>query len=100
MITAIRAVLHGETYLTPVLSDLLVKNLKKGSGKKPHESLSNREFQIMTCIAQGMHLSEISEKLYLSKSTVSNHRTSILKKLGLKNNADISRYALKNNIIE
>ncbi len=99
ILVAVKRVLSGKTYISPELSEVFASELRGESSKAPHENLSDREFQILILIASGLSLSDIAEKLFLSKNTVSNHRNSLLKKLGLKNNSELTIYALKNNLI-
>ena len=99
LVEAIEKVSQGKGYITQSLSEILATEIRDGVGKPLHEILSDREFQVMLLIAEGHTLDEIAGKLYLSKNTVSNHRNSIMKKLNLRNNSEITIYALKNNLI-
>ena len=65
-----------------------------------HSVLSEREFQIFAKLAEGKSVSEIAAKLFLSVKTVSTYRTRILEKMGMKTNADITYYAIKNNLLQ
>ncbi len=67
---------------------------------KPHEKLSEREFQIMIMLAKGESVTEISNEIFISSKTVSTYRTRILEKMSLKKNAELTIYAMKNNLIE
>ncbi|MEE9465837.1 MAG: response regulator transcription factor [Candidatus Neomarinimicrobiota bacterium] len=97
---AIRKVSAGETYITRSLADRLVHLLGGRSSAQSHELLSNREFEIMGYIAKGQSGAEIAAALSLSINTVNTHRARILKKMGLKNNAELIRYAIRNDLIE
>ena len=99
IVSAIRKLLGGNMYIPPNIAELLANNLKSDHEGPLHETLTNREFQIMCMIAEGKSVTEISDKLFLSKNTISNHRSHILQKLKLKNNAEITHYALKHNLI-
>ncbi len=99
IVNAIRKLLGGGMYIPPNIAELLANNLKSDHEGPLHETLTNREFQIMCMIAEGKSVTEISDKLFLSKNTISNHRSHILQKLKLKNNAEITHYALKHNLI-
>ena len=70
------------------------------AGKLPHEQLSEREFQVMIMLAKGKSLVEIGHEIFISDKTVSTYRMRILEKMGLKNNTDLTIYALKNKLIE
>ncbi len=99
IISAIRKVSQGEIYVTPALASTMASYLNKYRQKLPHETLSDREYEVMSLIAAGDTLKDISEKLSISIKTVSTHRTHILKKLQVENNVEIARYALEHGII-
>jgi DNA-binding NarL/FixJ family response regulator len=99
LIEAIKKVISGRGYISSTLSELLASEIREGSEKPIHQTLTDREFQIFCMIASGNSLDEIAEKLFLSKNTISNHRNNIMKKLKLKNNAEITAYAMKNEIV-
>jgi DNA-binding NarL/FixJ family response regulator len=100
LITAIHKVHRGGKFISMHLAERIAESLGSPTEAKPHETLSDREFQVMTLIAQGKTITEISEELYLSVKTVSTYRTRILLKLGLKNNAQIMRYAFREGLVE
>lgn len=100
LIKAIRKVLRGGKYISSEFSDKILSSLDNDTEKPVHESLSNREYQVMRMIASGKTLSEIADELFLSVKTVSTYRTRILKKMNLKNNAEIMHYAVKNGLTE
>jgi DNA-binding NarL/FixJ family response regulator len=100
LITAIRKVHRGGKYISEHLAERIAETLGAPTEARPHETLSDREFQVMTLIAQGKTITEIGEELFLSVKTVSTYRTRILMKLGLKNNAQIMRYALREGLLE
>ncbi len=99
LVEAIKLVSSGKGYITSTVTELLANEIREGSEKLPHEKLTDREFQIMLMIAEGFTLDEIAQKLFLSKNTVSNHRNNILKKLELRNNSEVTIYAIKNDLI-
>jgi two-component system, NarL family, invasion response regulator UvrY len=100
MIDAIRKVARGRKYISPFLAELLASNLDT-SGEAPlHETLSDREFQVMCMIASGKSVSDIAKELSLSTNTISTYRLRILEKMNLKNNAEITHYALKNHLVD
>ncbi len=96
LIVAIRRISLGKKYITAEIAEKLIDNKYDG---KPHESLSNREFEIFKLLATGKTLSQISEMLSLALSTVSTHRSHIMTKLGLSTNAELTRYAIVQHII-
>jgi len=97
---AIRAAVRGGRYVSPELAEVLVSGMHGGPGEPRHSILSEREFQIFVKLAEGKSVSEIAAKLFLSVKTVSTYRTRILEKMGMKTNADITYYAIKNNLLQ
>jgi DNA-binding NarL/FixJ family response regulator len=97
---AIRAAVRGGRYVSPELAEVLVSGIQGAPGEPRHSVLSEREFQIFTKLAEGKSVSEIAAKLFLSVKTVSTYRTRILEKMGMKTNADITYYAIKNNLLQ
>jgi two-component system, NarL family, invasion response regulator UvrY len=96
LIKAVERVSLGRKYITPELAEKL---LDFGDTDKPHEKLTNREFEIFKMLAAGKTISQIAELLSLALTTVSTHRSHILEKLGLTTNADMTRYAITHHII-
>jgi len=96
---AVRAVLQGRRYVSATLAELLVGDLDGASDKPPHTRLSEREFQVFTKLAAGRAVSEIADELCLSVKTVSTYRSRILEKMNLQTNADLTSYALRNELI-
>jgi DNA-binding NarL/FixJ family response regulator len=78
----------------------LIAGYDNKENKPAHELLSDREYQVMRMIASGQKLKDIAEELSLSLSAVSTHRTRILRKMNMKSNADIIRYALREGLVE
>lgn len=99
LIEAIRKVSHGRKYISPYLAELLASNLDTGEAPL-HEQLSDREYQVMCMIASGKTATDIAKELSLSINTISTYRIRILEKMGMKNNAEITHYALKNRLVE
>jgi len=96
---AIKIILKGGRYLTPSLTELITSELINERVNVNHEILSDREHQVFLLIASGMNVSAIAGELSLSVKTISVYRSNILKKLNLKNNAEITHYAFKNNLV-
>jgi DNA-binding NarL/FixJ family response regulator len=105
LVSAIRTVFAGEVYLYPSLAKTLVQDyLGKGDApgqqvKSPGESLTGREHQVLTLIAEGMHNREIAERLAIRAKTVSRHRENIMGKLNLHDRVDLVKYAIEKGII-
>ncbi len=100
LVKAIRKVVSGGKYISPALAETLALGLDVTSDRLRHETLSDREFQVMQMMASGKTLAEIAETLSLSAKTVSTYRTRLLEKMKLKTNAEIIRYAIENGLIE
>ncbi|GAB7562334.1 response regulator transcription factor RqpR [Methylobacillus methanolivorans] len=100
LVTAIRTVAKGKKYISPEVALALADQVDGGLDKPIHDSLSNREFQTLTMIASGLSVSEIADNLSLSVKTVSMYRARLLEKLNLRHNAELTHYAIKNNLID
>lgn len=100
LIDAIRKVSRGGMYVSSFLAELLASNLKTGAEAMPHEILSDREFQVMCMIASGKAVSEIADQLFLSAKTISTYRNRILEKMRMKNNSEMTHYAIKNGLVD
>ena len=98
LVEAVRKVTAGGRYITPTLADLLVTQIT-GAEKPPHESLSDREFQVLRLIASGKTVGQIAEELSLSSNTVSTYRARVLEKMGMKTNAELTHYAISNGLV-
>ncbi|MEW6734123.1 MAG: response regulator transcription factor [Acidobacteriota bacterium] len=99
LVEALQKVARGGRYVSASLAERLVFDLRSDPNKLPHESLSDREFQILCMIASGKTLTEIAQELYVSIKTVSTHRTRILQKMGMRNNAELIHYAITHSLI-
>jgi len=100
ILAAIRRASAGERYLSPMLAEKLLNGTVLSARKLLHDALSAREFEVMRMLSQGLSLTEIAECLHLSPKTVSTYRARVLEKLGLRHNADITRYVLKHKIAQ
>ena len=100
IVEAIRVIAFGKRYISSTVAELLAQQLNRPQKGLPHTLLSEREFQVFLKLAQGAHVSEISEDLSLSVKTVSTYRTRLMEKLSLASNSDLTYYALKNNLIQ
>jgi len=100
LLLAVRAVLQGRRYVTPALAELLVNELDVDHEKPAHTQLSEREFQIFCKLATGRAATDIADELCISVKTVSTYRSRIFEKMGFTSNADITTYALRNNLIQ
>jgi DNA-binding NarL/FixJ family response regulator len=101
LVSAIRRVADGQRYLPPDLErSFAEKYLHPSAEEHPTQSLSKREFEVMCLLAAGMNNREIADKLNISVKTVDSHRSHVLKKLQLRNNSDITRFAIQHGYIQ
>jgi len=99
LMKAVQLLLDGKKYVSPTVSELLVSHLNNPNGQKPHELLSNREYQTLILLGSGKQLSQIAETLSVSVSTVNTYRARILEKMTMKSNADLIYYVVENKLI-
>ncbi len=97
---ALKKILAGEKYISASVGEQLALVVKSGSEKPPHETLSDREFQVLRLIASGKTSREIAEDLSLSAATISTYRARILEKMQMKNNAELTKYAIQQGLVE
>lgn len=98
LVGAIRKVIRGGKYVSTTLAEKLASTL--GAETPDHDGLSIREYQVMLLIASGRTISQIAEEMALSVKTISTYRTRILEKMGMTNNVELTRYAMKNRLVE
>lgn len=99
LVQAVRTISQGRKYVTPAVSEMLVNNLAEPQSESLHTTLSERELQTLLKIASGKKLSDIAEELMLSPKTVSVYRARLLEKLKLTNNAELTVYAIRNELV-
>ena len=97
---AIHKVMEGGRYVSATLAENLVFALGNDADRAPHETLSDREFEVMRLIASGKTVGEIAELLWLSDKTISTYRARLLEKMGMKTNAELTHYAIQNKLVE
>ena len=97
---ATRHVLSGRKYITPSIAERLMDNVSEGNADLPHQKLSARDLEVFKKLAAGMPLIEISRSLALTPTTVSTYRSRIMQKMKLATNADLTRYAVRNHLID
>jgi len=100
LVQAIRKVVRGGKYVSPTLAERLVYDLGTETDKAPHEILSDREYQVLCMIGSGKTVTQIAEELALSVKTISTYRVRILEKLKMINNAEMTRYAIKEGLVD
>jgi two-component system invasion response regulator UvrY len=100
LLEAVRKVTRGQRYISSTLAEILAASVDVDTEKLSHESLSDREYQVLCLIASGKAVGEIAQELSLSVKTVSTHRAHILEKMKLKSNAELTHYAIMNKLVE
>ena len=99
MVNAIRNATKGKKYISTSLAETLANHFYERNEKPGYKNLSDREFEVLQHIASGRPLTEIADQLSLSVKTISTYRSRVLKKLGLKNNSDIVKYAMNHGLL-
>jgi two-component system, NarL family, invasion response regulator UvrY len=98
ILAAIRTVVEGARYVSPSMTELLLSGVTSSSPKAPHETLSRREMEVLLLLSKGVTLTRIGDSINVSVKTVSTYRTRILEKLGVKSNAELTRYVLQHKL--
>jgi len=100
LIDALRMVAAGKKYISAEVAQELASQVSGERDTLPHEGLSNREYQTLCMIASGLPVSAIADKLALSVKTISMYRARLLKKMGMKNNSELTHYAIKQGLLD
>jgi len=99
LVRALRKILGGGKFVSAAVAELLASNLDDHSEKPLHEQLSDREYQVMCLIAVGKSLKEIADDLCVGISTINTYRARILEKMQLRNNTELTHYAIENRLV-
>ncbi len=103
MVTGIRSVYRGDSYLSPSVAKLLVDNYRHTASERvsndPYGKLTEREREILKLLAEGFSAAEIAEMLVITPKTVEGHKTNLMAKLGIHNRIELVKYALRKGII-
>jgi two-component system invasion response regulator UvrY len=99
LVQAIRKVLQGGQYISSAVADELLSRARQEDDQPLHKHLSDREYQVLCLIASGKEVKEISTELALSPKTVSTYRTRLMAKMGMRTNAELTRYAFQNGLV-
>lgn len=100
LLAAICRAAAGGTYLTPEIANLMAQDIRREHPRAPHETLSNREFQVLQLLAQGHTIGAIAQQLSLSANTISTYRARICEKLSLRNTLEIAHYAARHQLLQ
>ncbi|MDP1740269.1 MAG: response regulator transcription factor [Polaromonas sp.] len=97
---AIRKLAGGGAFISAEVAEQLALGAMPGGEGLPHESLSNREFEVLRLLVSGVSVTDIALRLKLSVKTVSSHKANLMQKMGLQNQSELIRYALKHALID
>jgi DNA-binding NarL/FixJ family response regulator len=100
LVRAIKRILSGGRYVSPALAEKLAWDLSEDTRRPVHETLSDREFEVLLMIASGKTGTQIAQELHLSVTTVSTYRARILEKMGMATTGELMRYALRNHLVD
>lgn len=100
LVNAIRKILDGGKYVSKTVAEKVIFDLGQETGQLPHETLSDRELQVLCMFALGKINKQVAQELSLSVKTVSTYRARILEKMNMRSNAELTRYAIKNGLVE
>ena len=100
LVKAIRKVCLGGKYISPAQAEKLVYLFDSASDKPAHDSLSDREYEVLRLIASGKTVTQIADEIKLSVKTISTYRTRILEKMKMHTSAELTHYAIKNRLVE
>lgn len=100
LVRAIRRILSGKKYVSPGLAEVLAHLIESGEQGPLHEALSDREYHVVCAIASGKSVSQIAGETSLSVKTVSTYRTRALEKMNMRTNAELTRYAIRNGLVD
>lgn len=100
LVEAVRKIVRGGKYVSATVAERLASSLGPDAARAPHEALSDREYEVLRMLASGKTVSEVAAELSLSVKTVSTYRTRILEKMGMRTNAELTHYAIKNQLVD
>ena len=100
LVRAIRRILAGKKYVSAALAEVLANVIESGEERPLHEVLSDREYHVVCRIASGKSVSEIAEETSLSVKTISTYRARALEKMNMRGNAELTRYAIRNGLVD
>lgn len=100
LLAAIYKVAAGVRFIDPVLAEQMMFDKPAPVGHAPHETLSERELQILVLLAKGMGINEIADNIFISNKTVSTHKTHMMRKMNFRNNAEMVRYAAEHGLVD
>lgn len=100
LVQAIRKIAGGGAYISAEVAEQLALRSMPGSGALPHENLTQREFEVMQLLVAGTSVTHIATKINLSVKTVSTHKTNLMQKMAMDNQAELIRYAIRHGLVD
>ena len=100
LVAALRRVADGHKYVSGSLAEKLAIGLERGADREPHETLSDREYEVLRRLAAGQTVGQIATELVLSPKTVSTFRSRLMRKMNMHNNAEVIRYAITHGLFD
>ncbi|RYF44128.1 MAG: response regulator transcription factor [Comamonadaceae bacterium] len=100
LVQAIRKIAGGGAFITAEVAEQLALGAMPGGGSAPHETLSDREFEVLRLLVEGVSVTDAAARLNLSVKTVSTHKANLMQKMGLANQTELVRYAIKHGLVE
>jgi two-component system, NarL family, invasion response regulator UvrY len=100
LVTAVKTLLAGRKYINASVAEQLASSVLQPGERAPHERFSDREHEVFLLLASGKAVKEAAAELNLSVKTISTHREHILRKMGMRTNADLTLYAVKNGLVQ
>lgn len=100
LVKALRKIVRGGKYISETVAEALAIDLQQDRSGSRHSQLSDREFEVLRLIASGKTVSQIAVQISLSVKTVSTYRQRLLEKMGMKSNAELTRYAIEKKLVE
>lgn len=100
LVSAVKKVMDGGKYVTQSIAERLAFQVEGGGSEAPHERLSDREYQVMIQLASGKTVSQIADDMHLSVNTISTYRSRLLEKMSMETNAEVTRYAVENGLMD
>jgi len=100
LVKAVGEVIAGRQYLNPAVIEGLVMQEEPDRRQRPHEALSDREYQVLRMIGSGLTVSQVATRLSLSVKTISTYRARVLEKMNMKTTADLIRYGIQHGLVD
>jgi two-component system invasion response regulator UvrY len=100
LVKAVGEVMAGRRYLDPAVIEDMAMNVQPARDQRPHEVLSDREYQVLRMIASGLTVSQVAARLSLSVKTVSTYRARVLEKMNMKTTAELMHYGIQQNLVD